>query len=78
MTAASRTTGAPGALTMLRVWEGIGDQDAARRAEAELHRSTGRRIPGGGTEWFEANLKALDHAAAQLGLERRFGVDPLL
>ena len=78
MTSASRTTGAPGAVTMLRVWEGIGDQDAARRGEAELHRSAGRRIPGGGTEWFEADLNALDRAAAQLGLERRFGVNPVM
>jgi hypothetical protein len=76
MNSASRTTGSPGAVTMLRVWEGLGDQDSAKLAEADLHGSAGRRIPGGGNEWFETDLKALDAAAAELGLERRFGVNP--
>jgi hypothetical protein len=76
MVAASRTTGAPGAVTMLRVWEGTGDQGAARRAENALHENAGRRVPGGGAEWFEADVDALDRTAQQLGLERRFAVNP--
>lgn len=76
MGAAARTTGAPGSMTMLRVWEGAGDQHAARQAEGALHTIAGPRILGGGTEWFEADLTAIDAAAQQLGLSRRFAVNP--
>jgi hypothetical protein len=45
-----RTTGSPGAPTMLRVWEGMGGPEAARQSESELHSSAGQRILGGGSE----------------------------
>jgi hypothetical protein len=71
-----RTTGAPGAPTMLRVWVGRGGPDEAKRIEGELHKASGRRVLGGGDEWFETQLDALDSGAARLALERRFGVNP--
>lgn len=72
----SRTTGSPGAPTMLRVWQGRGGPDAARKSELELHGSAGQRILGGGSEWFRADLQGLDSRAEALGLERHFAVNP--
>ena len=71
-----RTTGSPGAPTMLRVWQGAGGPDSARQSESELHRSAGQRILGGGSEWFRTDLQALDTRAQALGLERHFAVNP--
>ncbi len=63
MTDACRTTGSPGAPTMLRVWQGSGGPEAAKRSEVELQSSAGRQIIGGGNEWFTTNLEALDSRA---------------
>lgn len=76
MTDSARTTGSPGAPTMLRVWLGQGGRQSAEEVEANLHRGLGQRILGGGDEWFEANLDLLDAAAGQLGLKRHFAVNP--
>jgi hypothetical protein len=77
MNDATRTTGSPGAPTMLRVWQGRGDRSAANEAESSMHRAANRRVIGGGDEWFQVDLAVLDNAASQLSLDRCFGVDPV-